>query len=89
LIWAIKYDAKALRDLRRLDSVTQRRVVHFMDRRVALLDDPTQLGEALVGKLRSLWRYRVGDYRVICRIQRDVVTVLVVTVGHRSRIYER
>ena len=50
--------------------------------------NPRHFGEALVANLSGLWRYRVGDYRIICRIQDDVVVVLVLSIGHRREIYK-
>lgn len=51
-------------------------------------NDPRQRGKALSGPLSGFWRYRVGDHRVLCRLDGNVLVVLVVDVGHRSEIYE-
>ena len=59
-----------------------------MQERVACMDDPMKLAEALKGNLKGLFRFRVGDYRVICDIQRERVVVLVLDAGHRKDIYE-
>ncbi len=64
-----------------------RRVVDYMDERVAPRDDPRSIGHALTGPLAGLWRYRVGNYRVACGIQDNVLGVLVVRVGRRDRVY--
>jgi mRNA interferase RelE/StbE len=67
------------------------RILHYLETRVAPLDDPSQLGQALADNLAGLWRYRVGDYRVICRItvaDNRVSTVTVVAVRHRREIYK-
>ena len=58
-----------------------------MDERIARLDDPRSSGKALSGPLGGLWRYRIGDCRVICDIQDEVLRVLVVQVGNRAEIY--
>ena len=89
MAWAIRYNDRALRALKRLDPVVQGRITAFLDNRVAVLENPKQIGEALTGGLRGLWRYRVGDYRIICDIKAQAITVVVVAVGHRSRIYDR
>ena len=73
--------------LRRLDRQLAKRVVDFMEHRVATRDDPRNIGQALTGPLAGLWRYRVGNYRVVCDIQDDVLRVLVVRVGRRDRVY--
>ena len=64
-----------------------RRIVNYLERRVAALDNPRSLGSALTGPLGGLWRYRVGDCRVVCDIQDDVLVVLVVRVGRRDQVY--
>jgi len=61
--------------------------VNFLDERVASQEDPRSLGKALSGPLGTLWRYRVGDYRVICEIQHEVVKILMVRIGHRREVY--
>jgi mRNA interferase RelE/StbE len=87
LAWTIEYEQAALDQLRKLDRRVQRRIVDYMDERVALANNPRSQGHALTGRFSSLWRYRVGDYRVICRIEDERLVVLVVGIGHRRDIY--
>ena len=87
MAWRIDYTDTARTKLRRLDRDTARRIINYMDERVAVLDDPRSIGQALTGPLGGLWRYRVGDCRVICDIQDDALRVLVVRVGRRDRVY--
>ena len=87
LTWTIEYTASARTQLRKLDKQMARRIVDYMTERVAGLEDPRNLGKALTGPLGELWRYRVGDYRVICDIQDDTLHVLVVRVGSRDKVY--
>jgi mRNA interferase RelE/StbE len=87
LAWTIEYAETAKKQLRKLDKLTARRIVDFMDERVARRNDPRELGKALKGSLGSLWRYRVGDYRVFCDIQDGVMTVLVLQIGNRREVY--
>jgi len=87
LAWKIKYAETPKKQLRKLDKSAARRIVDFMDERIAPLDDPRELGKALKGSLGDLWRYRVGDYRVLCDIQDGVLTVLVLQIGNRREIY--
>jgi mRNA interferase RelE/StbE len=87
LAWKIEYAETAKKQLRKLDKLTARRIVDFMDERVALSEDPRGMGKALKGPLGDLWRYRVGDFRVICDIQDAVLTILVLQVGNRREIY--
>jgi mRNA interferase RelE/StbE len=87
LAWTIEYADTAKKQLRKLDRVAARRVVDFMDERVAASDDPRGVGKALKGPLGDMWRYRVGDYRVICDIQDGMLTVLVLQIGNRREVY--
>jgi len=87
LAWTIEYTDTAKSLLRKLDKQTARRIVDYMDERVAPLDDPRSTGKSLTGPLGGLWRYRVGSCRVICDIQDDVLRVLVVNLGNRNEIY--
>ena len=87
MAWRVEYTDTARTQLRRLDRDTARRIINYMDERVAVLDDPRSVGQALTGPLGGSWRYRVGDCRVICDIQDDALRVLVVRVGRRDRVY--
>lgn len=87
MAWRVEYAATAKAQLRKLDRSTARRIVDFMDERIAPLDDPRSRGKALTGPLGDFWRYRVGDCRVVCDIQDGALRVLVVRVGNRREIY--
>lgn len=88
MVWTIEYTETAKGQLRKLDKQTARRIVDYMDERITGLDNPRSTGKALTGPLGGLWRYRVGDCRIICDIQDDELRVLVVHVGNRSAIYQ-
>ena len=85
--WSISFTERAGRTLSRLDRPTRRRIISFLEERVAPLEDPRQIGSALSSRFAGLWRYRVGDYRIVCRIEDDRLLILVVTVGHRREVY--
>ena len=88
LVWRVEFDDRARRQLDRLDETQSRRILAFLRTRVAEADDPRRLGGALIGsRYGELWRYRVGDYRVVVRIEDEVLRVLVVQVGHRREVY--
>ena len=87
MAWTINYAESARKQLRKLDKPAARRIVEFMDQRVAPSDDPRSMGKALKGPLGDLWRFRVGDYRIICEIQDGVLTVLVLQIGDRREVY--
>jgi len=88
LAWQINFDKAAEKDLAKLDHSAVKRIVTFLRERIAALDDPRSIGEALRGaKLGDFWKYRVGDYRVIARIEDGEVTIIVVRVGNRKEVY--
>lgn len=88
MVWKISIDADAHRDLKKLDSQIVRRILKFLNDRIALLDDPRSIGEALKGpKLGEFWKYRVGDYRIIAKIEDGIMTIVVVRVGNRREVY--
>lgn len=88
MAWQIEFDDAALKELGKLDKPVARRIVAFLRERVAVLDDPRSIGEALKGsKLGEFWKYRVGDYRIITNIDDGVMRVLVLKVGNRREVY--
>ncbi len=87
MAWTISYTATARAQLQRLDKQTARRIVDYLDGRVAGLDDPRRIGKPLTGPLGGLWRYRIGDCRVICDLQDKALSVLVVKIGNRREVY--
>jgi mRNA interferase RelE/StbE len=86
--WRIEFDARAARDLRKLDREAQHLILRYLRVRIATADDPGRFGRALTDDLKGLWRYRVGDYRIVAKIEDDRLIVLVVTVGHRREVYD-
>lgn len=87
MAWAIDYTDSAAKQLRKLDRQAAQLILDYMDERVASQENPRSTGKALTGPLGGLWRYRVGDYRVICDIQDGALRVLVVLLGNRREIY--
>ena len=85
--WIIKYDSKALQELIKLDKQTIKHIRKYLEERVAASDNPRAYGKALSSNLAGLWRYRVGDYRIIVEIQDNEFIILAVKIGHRSKIY--
>jgi len=90
LAWLIKVEEAAQKELAKLDKPVARRIVAFLRERLANLDDPRSIGGALQGsKLGEFWKYRVGDYRIIARIEDGQVTILVLRVANRREVYKR
>ena len=87
MTWTIEYARSVQKTVRKMNPPTRRRVRAFLEQRVAGLADPREIGDPLTGKLAGLWRYRVGDYRVICEIYDDQLRVLAIRIGHRREVY--
>ena len=88
MAWRIELTATAAKQIGRLDKGEAKRITTFLRQRLATLDDPRSTGKALAGpQLGAYWRYRVGDYRIICDIQDGALRVLVVEVGNRREVY--
>lgn len=88
MAWQIEFDPGALRDLQKLDKSIQLRLVGFLRTRISPLDNPRDIGEALSGqRLGSYWKYRVGDWRIICDIQDQRIVIRVLRIGNRREIY--
>ncbi len=87
-VWAVEFDDRARRELRKLDANIQRDILRYLRERVAGSPDPRQFGKPLRMNLAGLWRYRVGNYRLICRIEEHRLVVLVLKVGHRREVYD-
>lgn len=90
MAWRIEFDSAATKDLQKLDRQGARRITTFLRARVATLSNPRSTGQALQGeRYGEFWKYRVGDYRIIARIEDKKLLILVVRVGHRSSVYDR
>ena len=86
MTWKVEFDDRALKELRKLDPRVQRQILRFLRQRVATTDNPKRFGKPLSSDQLGLWRYRIGSYRLICRIEEDRVVVLVLGVGHRKDV---
>jgi len=88
MVWKVELDPAAERELGKIDPQTARRILAFLHGRVAQLDNPRSIGEALKGsKLGEFWKYRVGDFRIIASIEDGALRILVVKVGNRRDVY--
>jgi mRNA interferase RelE/StbE len=88
MAWKIEFSAEADRELSKLDGEVIKRILKFLQERVAKLDNPRSIGNALQGpRFGEFWKYRVGDYRLLCRIEDSRVVGLVLRIGYRREIY--
>lgn len=88
MAWKIEFAPRVEKELKRIGKSEAKRILDYLVERVASSKDPRQLGKPLKGNLTEYWRYRVGDYRVVCEIQDTKMVVLVVRVGHRKEVYD-
>jgi mRNA interferase RelE/StbE len=89
MAWTIELSDLARKNLKQVDPQITRRILSFLNDRVAPLDNPRSIGEALRGpKLGELWKYRVGDYRIISSIEDKTVRIIVVRIGNRRDVYK-
>jgi mRNA interferase RelE/StbE len=87
LAWKVEFTPAAEKELGKLDRQATVRIVQYLQETISSCSDPRQRGKGLRAGLSGLWRYRVGDYRVICQIEDARLLVLVVRIGHRSDAY--
>lgn len=86
MTWRVRTTAQFDKALKKLDRAIAARIIANLER-IADLDDPRSTGKALSGDLVGFWRYRVGDYRVLVQFRDDQLTIIAITVGHRSKVY--
>jgi mRNA interferase RelE/StbE len=86
--WDYRIEEEAVRDLRRVGPSVAGQIRHFLDTRIRGCADPRAFGKPLRGPRKGFWRYRVRDWRVLCRLEDRMLIVVVVALGHRSKVYE-
>lgn len=86
MAWNVELSNTARKQLSKLDKTQAQRITKYL-RRLMLLEDPRDAGKVLTGNLRTYWRYRVGDYRVICELKDSELVILAVEIGHRKEVY--
>jgi mRNA interferase RelE/StbE len=89
LAWNVELTDTAKRQLAKLDRQWQAAILDYLEDEIATLDDPRGRGKPLVGDRKGLWRYRVGDYRLLCELRGKELIVLVVAIGHRREVYRK
>ena len=85
--WTVDFDPRALAELQKLDRVVQKRILKFLRERIAGPAGARELGKPLTGEKVGLWRYRVGDYRIVCSVSDEQHRVQVLRIGHRKDVY--
>lgn len=88
MVWKIRLEKPAEKAIAKLDYQLQRQIRNYLKNEISLLDNPRFKGKGLTGKKKGLWRYRVNKYRIICRIEDDVITILVLQIAKRDVVYD-
>lgn len=86
-VWQIEFSDTARKQMAKLDRSVAAEILRYLRERIATSQDPRRFGEPLCKDLAGFWRYRVGAYRLICDIQDNKMVVLVLRLGHRSKVY--
>ncbi len=86
--WKIEFDSDVEKDLRKLGHSAQQRIIKYLKEKIIPVENPRVLGKPLSGDLSGIWRYRVGDYRILAKIEDENFIILVVHVGHRKNVYD-
>lgn len=87
MTWTVEFDNRARKELRKLDANIQKQLLEWLNQNLAGDIDPRAKGTALKGKFRGLWKYRIGDYRIVCQIRDREIVVLIVRITHRKEVY--
>ena len=89
LAWTVKFSTRAVKSLKRIDRPNQELILKFMTEKVAKQPDPISLAKKLSGNLGDFYRFRLGDYRIVCEVQNQELIILILQIGHRQNIYQR
>ncbi len=89
MTWTIEFRPKAAKQFKKLDKQAQLTIRAFLRNKIQNEVDPRRLGAPLKGEFKNFWRYRVGDYRLICNIRDQTITIEILKIGHRRNIYDR
>lgn len=87
--WIIEFDENIKKELKKISKPDQREIIHYLEHKISCTSNPREYGKPLKSKLKGLWRYRVKNYRIICQIKDQKMTILVVKIGHRKDVYDK
>ncbi len=90
MAWKIEFSPGARKDLRKIGASEAKRILKFLYERVRAAEDPRTTGKSLAGPtLGGIWRYRIGDYRILCQIEDEKICIIVIEIGHRREVYKQ
>ena len=87
MIYELKYEARAVKQIKKLDLATRKLIKSWIEKNLLNTDNPRQHGKGLTGSLSQYWRYRVGDYRILAEINDAEIIIIIIEIGHRRDIY--
>ena len=85
--YRVEYSERAVRELKRLDKYTRQMIYAWIDKNLVGCENPRAHGKALIADRKGQWRYRIGDYRLICHIEDKALVIIALSVGHRKEVY--
>ncbi len=85
--YAVEYTKKSIKQLKKMDKQTAAFIITYIEKNLIHCENPRIVGKALQGNLNDKWRYRVGDYRILAKIEDEKVVILIIEIGHRKEIY--
>lgn len=86
--YKVVYTSKAIKNLKKLDKYTRNLIYAWIDKNLVDCENPRIHGKGLLENRTGQWRYRIGDYRLICEIKEDEIVILILEIGHRRNIYD-
>ncbi|OWP25524.1 addiction module toxin RelE [Fusobacterium polymorphum] len=89
MIYEVRYDELALKQLKKMDRATKELIISYIEKNLVGTKNPRLKGKPLVRNLADLWRYRVENYRIIAEINGNEITIFILEVEHRSKIYKK
>ncbi|NME35775.1 type II toxin-antitoxin system RelE/ParE family toxin [Fusobacterium perfoetens] len=88
MVYKVEFSIEAANYIKKMDNSTRTTLLKWINKNLINCEDPRIHGKSLTGNKKGIWRYRVGNYRVLCDIQDEILTILVLEVGHRNKIYK-
>ena len=88
MTWRIEFTKNAAKQFAKLDKPVKQRIIDFLENRLTSMENPRQLGKALQGPLAEYWSYRVGNYRIMTKLEDTVLLILIVDIDHRKKVYK-
>lgn len=88
MAWTIKFTKTAEKQLQKIDKKWQSIILDYLENEISPLQNPKTRGKKLLGDKGGIWRFRVGDYGILCDIQNTICIILVITIGHRKEVYK-